>query len=906
MHPRPRQPVQAVKHLPVQFTSFVGRAAALGEVRQLVVDNRLVTLCGAGGVGKTRLAIEIAPMLAPHFPDGICYWDLAPIGDPAVVPMTLIRALDIVDQPGRSSLETVVRCIGDARVLMVIDNCEHLIDVCVSTAVTLMTACPGLSILATSREPIGVAGEVTWRVPTLSLEDEAVALFVDRVRLARPRFAMGADRAVVLDICRQLDGMPLAIELAAARMRAMSLTEIGNSLQDRFGLLTAGARTALPRHQTLRASVEWSHALLTEAERVLFRRLAVFAGGFDAAAAAAVAGDDDDGGSTMGELLSLVDKSLVQAEENRGGTRYRLLETVRQYAMEKLTESDEFSVIRARHCTYYSGLAADVDEPYRSGRQQLIDRVEAEIDNLRGAFGWCRDVDIAAAVRLASSLQPLWLGRGHTREGLAWFESIEGKIATCADESAVVRAVADRAMIDGWMGQFAVDENLAVAQKALRLARDSNDPALLVRALTACGSLLGYNAAAARPYLAEATGIARGLGDRWRLSQILYWQAVGAMVAGDPIAGREVAEEALEIADAIGDRFVALVCGVWHGFGLLWQGQVVDAITRFQSVVAESDSRRDPAARVVGLLSLGQALAYRGDIATARAVVDEAVAAAAEFGEVYAGTSHAAVTYVALAAADIGTAASAAAAAWRYLRAQPDLAAMYGALMAQAALAHGDVAAAREFAGDAASSATGWHRMVALIARARTALAQGEFRDAERDAQAALACGASTKAYLCIADAIECSAIVAVELGDHLLAARLGAAAESARKQTGESRFQTFQPGYSSFLDALRGAMGEEELASAWADGAKLTIEETITYARRRRGARKRPFSGWAALTPTEREVVRLVGRGLSNSEIANKLFVSPRTVETHLTHAYAKLGAKSRIQLAQEASRYV
>jgi predicted ATPase/DNA-binding CsgD family transcriptional regulator len=905
MSPRPGPQAQVVRRLPAQFTSFVGRATEVSELTRLVSENRLVTLCGAGGVGKTRLAIQVAPMIAPQFADGICYLDLAPISDPAVVPMALTRALEIADLPGRSSLERVVRWLGDGRMLLVIDNCEHLIDVCASMVVELMSACPGLTILTTSREPLAVAGELTWRVHSLPLNDEAVALFADRARLARPEFHMGADAApVVLDVCRQLDGMPLAIELAAARMGAMSLVELANSLQGRFSLLTGGARTALPRHQTLRASVDWSHALLTESERVVFRRLAVFAGGFDLAAAAAVAGDDDIPTNT--ELLSLVDKSLVTTEENDGLTRYRLLETVRQFAFEKLSDSGEFDAIRAGHGDYYSALAAELDEPDRAGDQQFIDRVEAEIDNLRAAFAWFRGVDVAAALRLASSLQPLWLGRGHTREGLAWFEAIADEIASCPDTAAIVRALSESAMIDVWMGEIAVEKSLAGAQKALVLARNSGDPALLVRALVACGSLLGYNAAAARPYLDEAIGIARATGDRWRLSQILFWQAAGAFVAGDPTVGREAAEEGLEIAEAIGDRYVARLCGVWLGYALLWQGHVEDAIAQFESLVTEADWGTDLAARAVGLLSLGQALAYRGDTAAARKVSDEAVAAASEFGGVYEGSSHAVVTYVALAAGDVATGRTAAEAAWRLLRAQPDMAAMFGPIMAQAALAGGDVTAARNFADAAVDMAPGWHRMFAFTTRSRVALAQGEFREAERAALAALSCAVKEKAYLCVADAIECVAAVAGVVGDGLVAARLAGAAESARKQTGESRFLIFQASYDSFVGELCGAIGEEQLASAWADGARLSIEQAIAYAVRGRRERKRPSSGWAALTPTERDVVRLVSRGLSNKEIASELFISVRTVQTHLTHVYAKLGAKSRIQIARQAARYV
>ncbi len=337
-------------NLPTQLTSFIGRQAQMADVRTLLADNRLVTLTGAGGAGKTRLAIEIAARLASEFANGAWYVDLAPTAYAEVVPVVVARALGLPDQPGTSTLETLVRFVGDRQMLIVLDNCEHLLEATASLTVGLL-ACPGLTVLATSREPINVPGEVTYLVPSLPLADEAIKLFADRARRVRPDFSVTDDNAAtVTEICRRLDGMPLAIELAAARVRALSLDEIVGSLHDRFRLLTGGARTAVRRQQTLRASVDWSHALLTEPERILFRRLAVFQGGFDLDAAQAVAGDTEvERYQVLDQIALLVDKSLVVAENTGGRTRYRLLETVRQYAQEKLGESGEAEAVRSRH-----------------------------------------------------------------------------------------------------------------------------------------------------------------------------------------------------------------------------------------------------------------------------------------------------------------------------------------------------------------------------------------------------------------------------------------------------------------------------------------------------------------------------------------------------------------------------
>src|ERR1700729_1178999 len=417
----------ASKRLPVQLTSFVGRDEQLTQVRELLTQNRLVTLTGAGGAGKTRLAIQIAGQLSGEFSDGVWYVDLAPITDPELVPITAARAFGLPDQAGRSTMDTLTRFVAERQMLVVLDNCEHLLDASAALISTLLATAAGLTLLTTSREPVGVAGEVSWRVPSLSLDDEAIDLFTDRARHARPEFVVTDDNAtVVSEICRRLDGLPLAIELAAARVRALSLAEILESLHDRFRLLTGGARPAVRRPQTLRASVDWSHALLTEPERVLFRRLAAFLGGFDLDAAQTVAGGGDvQRYQVLDQLSLLVDKSLVAADDSRGRTRYRLLETVRQYALEKLGESGEASAVRSGHRDYYMALAALLDAPAGTDYEQRLEQADIEIDNLRAAFAWSlENSDIELASALASSLQPLWLGRGRIREGRTWFDAV--------------------------------------------------------------------------------------------------------------------------------------------------------------------------------------------------------------------------------------------------------------------------------------------------------------------------------------------------------------------------------------------------------------------------------------------------------------------------------------------------
>lgn len=334
------------------LTSFVGRKAELNDVRRLLSDKRLVTLTGPDGMGKSRLALQIGAQIAHEFTYGRWDCDLATVTDRDCVSISMLNALGLPDQPGLSAIDTLVGVINDARVLLVLDHCEHLLDACAAIIDSLLRSCPRLTILTTSTEAIGLAGELTWRVPPLSLTNDAIELFVDRARRVRSDFAINADTAVTVgEICRRLDGVPLAIELAAARTDTLSPVEILAGLNDRFRLVAGAAGNAVRPEQTLCATVQWSHALLSGPERALLHRLAVFAGGFDLDGAQAVGANDEDfeGYQTLGRFAELVDKAFVVVENNRGRAGYRLLYSVRQYALEKLSESGEADAVLARY-----------------------------------------------------------------------------------------------------------------------------------------------------------------------------------------------------------------------------------------------------------------------------------------------------------------------------------------------------------------------------------------------------------------------------------------------------------------------------------------------------------------------------------------------------------------------------
>jgi predicted ATPase/class 3 adenylate cyclase/DNA-binding CsgD family transcriptional regulator len=897
------------QHLPPQLTSFVGRGTEIRTLRQIIEENRLVTLTGAGGVGKTRLAVQVAGRMDGGFADGVWYVDLAPISDPEVVPVAVTRALGLPDQAGRSTMDTLTRVIAGRHLLIVLDNCEHLIEACASLTIALLEACPEVTILATSREPIRVAGEVAWGVPSLSMTDDAITLFTDRARSVRPEFVVNEENsATVTEICRRLDGIPLAIELAAARVRALSLTQILDSLHNRFRLLTGGTRTAVRRQQTLRASVDWSHALLTEPERVLFRRASVFMGGFDLDAAQAVCGDSEvEGYQILDQLTLLIDKSLVVAEDGRFGARYRMLETVRQYALEKLGESGDADAVRDRHRDHFTAMATPLDSPGRIDYQRRVEQAEADIDNLRAAFAWsCENADIELALQLASALQPLWLARGRRQEGTAWFDAAlsDAKAHDVEVPPAVrARALADKTTLDA---AHSIHENFDEALQALAIARELDDPALLVRALAACGALATYDAEAARPYFAEALELARALGDEWSLSQILGWQAFAAITGqGDPIATRAAGEEGRAVADAIGDVYNSRMCRWCVGLVDMWQGNISEAAAEFRDLVAECEAAHDEMLRVSSCVSLGHVLAYYGDMSAARAAAVAAVEGSADFGEFNLGFAYAALAVATLAAGDVEASAQAGEAAWELMKVQPELATVNVIPLAQVALARGDLTEARRWADDAVAVAPGMHRGLALATRARVALAQNDSDQAERDAHEALNSAAKFRGYILIPDALECLAALAVDAGANREAARLFGAAQALRSHTGPVRFKIYDAAYDASLTALREAMDDNGFEDAWSEGESFSADEAIAYAQRGRGERKRPAVGWESLTPAELNVVRLVSEGLPNKDVAARLFISARTVQAHLSNVYSKLGLSSRVQLAQEASRH-
>jgi predicted ATPase/DNA-binding SARP family transcriptional activator len=556
----------------------VGRERELAELGALLERVRLLTLTGPGGSGKTRLALEAARRWGDAFADGVAWTELAALPEPALVPQAVAAAVAARPQAGRDLLDVLADHLRSRRLLLVLDNCEHLVAACAPLAATLLETAPGLRVLATSREVLGVGGEVVWPVPPLSLpssplqpEDvsraEAVRLFVARACAALPSFRLTEENsAAVARLCQRLDGIPLAIELAAARVRVLAPAQIAERLDDRFSLLTLGSRTAAPRQQTLRAAMDWSHALLDERERVLFRRLAVFAGGFGIdAVEAACTGDGVAGGEVLDLLSRLVGKSLVGPVTSGEAARYRLLETIRQYAEERLREAEgNARLLRDRHAAHFLALSERA-EPELTGERQgeWMDRLEAEHDNLRAALRHLLATrDATAAARLGGAVWRYWHTRGHLAEGRRWLESALAlpEPADAGGDAARAKALRGAGVLAWAQGDYARAQ--ALFEAAVPLVRELGDEEAVAGLANNLGVIALHHAEydRARGLFEESLALRRRLGDGWGVATSLNNLGATAGKQGDAARARGYYEESLALQRGMGNTHGTAVC----------------------------------------------------------------------------------------------------------------------------------------------------------------------------------------------------------------------------------------------------------------------------------------------------------------------------------------------------------
>ena len=659
--------ISAKHNLPTQLTNFIGREKEKAEIINLIPTNRLVTLTGAGGIGKTRLALESARESLSAFPNGVWFVSLASVSESELVLQTVFTTLGLIEQAGHSLLAILTAFLQSKEALLILDNCEHLIQACAQLSQDLLFSCPDLHILATSREALGIPGETLYLVPTLTTPDpvhttletlshsEAAQLFIARAPSTLAGFQLTEENLSALtQICYHLDGIPLAIELAAARLRLLSLEQIAARLDDRFRLLTGGARTALPRHQTLQALIDWSYDLLSEPERMLLRRLSVFAGEWTLEAAEYVmnATGSEPFPDARAEILSsfealdlltsLVNKSLITVGSKPGeDARYMMLETIRQYTSEKLWQAGEGELLRQRHLAYYVDLAERAEPNLRAPEMVLwLDRLEAEHENIRSALEWGLEGDIEAALRLAGALLWFWHIRGHKNEGVEWLERALSIEAMDTDHDRQPRTPL-RARIRGkalnasgslmvmnhefWRATARLKESLALFRELGPEGKQGMGYALLRLASEPSAG------EQAKGMLEQSLTLFREIGDKFGTSEALM-QLSGKAQKDDYKQAVLFAEEKLALSREIGDQD-----GIAGGLGnladlALSRDDYQHAIPLFEESLATFRKVKNFGAISFSLGSLGDVFFWQGNYQQAAKIYEEALAFVQELG----------------------------------------------------------------------------------------------------------------------------------------------------------------------------------------------------------------------------------------------------------------------------------
>ncbi len=675
-HPEAKTREGLITNLPIPLTTFIGRKQEMAHVKSLLSGDaasrrttRLLTLIGAGGSGKTRLAIQVGMDLLESFKDGVWWVDLAPLVEATLVPQAAARALGVRERPNEPLIETLKDYLLPRQLLLLLDNCEHLVGACAQLAQILLTMCLGLKILATSRESLGLAGETVWYVPTLSVPDlkqlppiselnqyDAIQLFSERAAMVKPEFALTEQNASsVVQLCTQLDGIPLAIELSAARMKVLTVEQIAERLVDRFNLLTGGSRTALPRHRTLRATLDWSYNLLSDQERILFQRLSVFAGGWTIEAAEVVCTDGEIRKAEVLDLLSqLVDKSLVIVQGHGSEAHYRMLETLCQYGGERLAESGAVEQIRHHHVLHFAALAEKAEQGLRNPEMRSwVERLELEHDNFRAALEWSLHHESPeTCLRFASALGIFWRKRGYLREGRAWLERLLAR-GIDAPPQLRVKAMAPAGWLVRDLGDY--ERAIALQEESLEIFRAAGDQLGTVEVLIQRGILAVYQNDLPRAFACFGESLALceefGYGQGRALALVFLGHAALFNMQWDAQA-KARCEQALEVFKELDDKTEQAHAHIILGTGAHFEGDDNRARAHLEQAVRLCRQAGDKRQLGWSTTVLSLIIRWQGRFDEALPLAKEGLRLALELGEKTIAVN--AIVFLALLAKDQG------------------------------------------------------------------------------------------------------------------------------------------------------------------------------------------------------------------------------------------------------------
>ncbi|WP_406315162.1 LuxR C-terminal-related transcriptional regulator [Streptosporangium sp. NBC_01639] len=899
--------MSAAPHVPPELSSFVGRVAELAAIGDAVTAGQVLTLVGPGGCGKTRLAIRVCRMAAEAWRDGVFWVGLEEEADGSHIARRMAAALDVLLPAGPDPVPALISALRDRELLVVVDNCEHVLDDAARVIAAVLSKCPRVAVLATSRSTLGVVGERVWRVPPMGLAD-ALELFLERVRAGAPDAAGGAEaRSGARRICDRLDRLPLALELAAGWAGALSLAQIADSLSAPFALLDGGVRTAPFRQRTLQGSMSWSHDLLDDDEQVLFRRVGVFEPGFTADAVTRLAALGGPGRERLLKALrGLIDKSLVVADTTGPVARYRMLGVVRAYALARLQEAQEAAAARDLHLDIYSSLLEQVAPLLDTDKDAWRMQLGAAYPNVHAAVEWgLSRADPTQGRRLAAACVWLWHLEGRGTEGV---RLLRRAAARGADERSPLQAEVLAALALVANTAEPGIEAFEVARAAQQLAAETNAPAAgrLARSLAALGRLaVGLTEA-----LEEARAVrdeAVRAGDGFVVDSTEVFIGLVHVLADDYREAIEHLERAVEGHLGRGDRGMGSFALGWLALAAARSGALQRAGELAQRAVTTAEPLRD-------LHWTGSARAILAEIRILQGHLDEATAALAPIDRLVAGAGQ--LPFItgwerckAMLALEHGRPREAVEWCWREGRWQEEPSAEWLAPETQLVLA-----AALRQSGDHSAAA----RVLHALSDAPVTKQMPRIRAGALDELALLSHATDTERALHLhhealrirldhdlvlgrVASLESLALLNLRRGAAETAGVLAGAAERARSDLGAAPRPFLRVADTS--EELRARLQEPALHEAVEHGRAMDLPAAIGYATRARGPRRRPESGWESLTPAERSVAELAAQGLSNPEIATRLFVGRGTVKTHLAHIYVKLRVANRTELARAAA---